>query len=382
MPEPFLRRVLRRVGLGRDESIEALTAAVKELVEAQRNQAAQLKRLVETQKAQDHRWQETFDRWKKDALESSRKVEHDAARTDAKVQKGWQDTFASMQKRWQEELEALQRGDKNQRKWRIIFARQMDAMMRAVQLSRTPLVPPLDLLTRRFRLFSQNEEDGIVLALFEHAGVTDRRFVEIGSGMSGGNSAILAYECGWSGLMIEIEQRKIDTLRENFRHNPGVVGIAAAVSPENINQLLSEHGFTGEIDLLSLDIDSFDYWVLEALTVVSPRVLIVEYNARLGPDAAVTIPKDGVLEDIPKALRGASLAALEKLARRKGYRLVLCEPTGTNAFFLRDGVATEIAGLSAAAAYRPAADRWNLEGVPEAADRVSLGTESLPLVEV
>jgi hypothetical protein len=245
------------------------------------------------------------------------------------------------------------------------------------------VVPAGDLLTRRFRLFSQNEEDGIILALFEHAGVTNRRFVEIGSGMSGGNSAILAYECGWSGLMIEIEQRKIDTLRENFRHNPGVIGIAAAVSPENINQLLSEHGFTGEIDLLSLDIDSFDYWVLEAITVVSPRVLIVEYNARLGRDRALTIPKDGVLDDIPKPLRGASLAAIEKLARRKGYRLVFCEPTGTNAFFLRDGVATEFEGLSAADAYRPAADRWNLETMPQpAADQVNIESGSLPLVEV
>ena len=121
----------------------------------------------------------------------------------------------------------------------------MNAMMRALQLSRMPLPPPHDLVARRFRLYSQNEEDGIILALFEHAGVTDRRFVEIGSGMSGGNSALLAYECGWSGLMIEIEQRKIDSLLENFRHNPGVVGVAAAVSPANINDILSEHGFTG-----------------------------------------------------------------------------------------------------------------------------------------
>ena len=141
MSDGFLGRVLRRLGLGRDESIEVLTATVRELVEAQRNQAAQLKRLVEAQKAQDHRWQDTLDRWKKEALESARKTEHDAARTDAKVQKGWQDTVASMQRKWQQELEALQRGDKNQRKWRIIFARQMDAMMRAVQLSRTPVVP-------------------------------------------------------------------------------------------------------------------------------------------------------------------------------------------------------------------------------------------------
>jgi hypothetical protein len=232
-------------------------------------------------------------------------------------------------------------------------------------------------VARRFRLFSQNEEDGIILALFEHAGITNRRFVEIGSGMSGGNSALLAYECGWSGLMIDIEQRKIDALRESFRHNPGVVGVAAAVSPANINQLLSEHGFTGDIDLLSLDIDSYDYWVLEAITVVSPRVLVVEYNSRLGPDRALTIAKDAVLEDIPEPLRGASLAAIDKAARRKGYRLVVCDPTGTNAFFLRDGVAPELAAATVAEAYRPSVERWNLEGLPAITDRPDVAASGL-----
>jgi len=323
MVDRFLRWMLRRVGVARDESIEALTAAVRDLANAQRNQAVQLKRLLEAQRAQDQRWHETLNRWKQETLESYRHAQHDAARADAKVQRGWQQTLesgqkswqnlvASNQKRWLERNELSQQWEKNHRKWRTIVTRQIAAMMRTLQLSRMPLQPPHDLLARRFRLFSQNEEDG----------------------MSGGNSALLAYECGWSGLMVEIEQRKVDTLLKTFRHNPGVVGVAAAVSPDNVNDLLSRHGFTGEIDLLSIDIDSFDYWVLEALTVISPRLLIVEYNASLGPDRALTIPKDGALEDIPRSLRGASLAAIEKLARRKGYRLILCDPTGINAFFI------------------------------------------------
>ena len=354
MPESLVRRALRRAGVGhRDRSIESLTKAVRELAEAQRQQAAQLKKLLEAQKAQDRRWEETFDRWQKAALETSKREHYEAMHTHERVQT-----------RWQEVVGSLRRSNKNERKWHVIFARQMNAMMRALQLSRMPLPAPHDLTAKRFRIYSQNEEDGIILALLEHAGVTDRRFVEIGSGISGGNSALLAYECGWSGLMIEIEQRKIDNLLENFRHNPGVVGVAAAVTAANVNDLLRDHGFTGEIDLLSLDIDSYDYWVLEALTAVSPRVLIVEYNAQLGPDRALTIPKDCALDDIPAPLRGASLAAIEKLARRKGYRLVVCDPTGTNAFFVRDGVAPDLAAITVAEAYRPPVDRWNLEGMP------------------
>jgi len=375
MPESFLGRVLRRAGGGsrdsRDRSIELLTKAVRELANAQRHQAAQMKKLLDAQKAQDRRWEQALERWQQAALDTSRREHHEAVRAHERVQT-----------RWQEIVDSLRHNYKNERKWYVIFARQMNAMMRALQLSRMPLPPPHDLLARRFRIYSQNEEDGIILALLEHAGVTDRRFVEIGSGMSGGNSALLAYECGWSGLMIEIEQRKIDSLLVNFRHNPGVVGVAAAVSPANINDILRARGFTGEIDLLSLDIDSYDYWVLEALTVVSPRVLIVEYNARLGPDRALTIPKDCALDDIPGPLRGASLAAIEKLARRKGYRLVVCDPTGTNAFFLRDDVAPDLAAMSVADAYRPPIDRWSLESMPAKADQPSVATGGTPLVEV
>ena len=41
---------------------------------------------------------------------------------------------------------------------------------------------PASLLSRRFKLMSQNEEDGVTLALLKLAGTPNRTFVEIGSG--------------------------------------------------------------------------------------------------------------------------------------------------------------------------------------------------------
>ena len=371
MPDSFLRRVLRRgsaPGVGQ-QSIDALAAAVRDLAEAQRKQTVQLKKLHDTQKQQDRRWEEAFDRWQKGARETSRRERHDALRAADKAHG-----------RSQAMVNDLLRSVKTEHKWRLIFARQINAVLRTLHLHRMPLSPPLDLIAKRFRLWSQNEEDGIILALFEHAGITDRRFVEIGSGQSGGNSAFLAYECGWNGLMIDIVPDAIDTLRRRFSHNPGVIGVAAAVSAENVNQLLTDHGFTGEIDLLSLDIDSYDYWVLEALTVVSPRVLIVEYNARLGAERAVTVPKDQPLDGTSDAYFGASLAAFEKLARKKGYRLVVCDPMGVNAFFLRSDVAPHVPGVPVAQAYRQAVDRWSLDDEPRSGVATTPGGP--PLVEV
>jgi len=365
----FLRRVLGRRASGSEgASMEALAHAVRDLAEAQRKQAVQLKKLVEAHHESDRRWQDAIERWQQAARESSRREHHEADRTRERSEK-----------RWQSRLTDLHDALKTEHKWRVIFARQISAVIRALHLSRMPLPPPHDILVRRFRLWSQNEEDGIILALIERAGPTNKRFVEIGSGRSGGSAAMLAHECGWSGLMIDCVPEAIDSLRARFAHNPGVVGAAAFVTPDNVNELLTQHGFTGEVDLLSIDIDSYDYWVLDALTVCSPRLLVVEYNASFGPTRAVTIPKDQSLSAMPKEYRGASLAALEKVARRKGYRLVLCDPTGVNAFFLRHDVAPDVPAIEVSRAFRSIRDRTDLrdEPMPDGA-----ALPDLPLVEV
>ncbi len=127
------------------------------------------------------------------------------------------------------------------------------------------------------------------------------------------------------------------------------------MTPANVNALLAEHGYDGEVDVLSIDIDSYDYWILEALTVTSPRILVLEYNALFGPDRRVTIPLDQPLDATPKGYNGASLAALTTLAPRKGYRLVTCENAGVNAFFLRHDVAPDVPAVTPARGVQAAA---------------------------
>ena len=75
----------------------------------------------------------------------------------------------------------------------------VQAALRGIYLRDVPLEPPHSLTARRFRLHSQNDEDGITLALVSIAGHGGRRFAEIGCGPNGGTSGILAKELGWSG---------------------------------------------------------------------------------------------------------------------------------------------------------------------------------------
>lgn len=280
-------------------------------------------------------------------------------------------------------LEEQQR-QKREDRWRRRTRQQLDALIRHTALAQAGLMAPGAVSGRRFRLYSQNEEDGITLALLTAAGVASRTFVEIGSGQSGGNSAVLALELGWSGLMVEAHRPHVRKLRALMAPHPTVQVVCERVTAAGFNALLKTHGLKGDIDFLSIDIDSIDYWLLDALKQVSPRVLVMEYNAHFGPRLAVTLPDADLPSPRPKGYFGASLAALEKRARGKGYRLVLCEESGVNAYFLRHDVAPEIPGLSVADAYRPCVDAGDyLENDPKAIDIFAvIEQHGLPLVSV
>jgi hypothetical protein len=227
----------------------------------------------------------------------------------------------------------------------------LHAVMRTLRVDHAALPYPQRLMAQRYRLQSQNEEDGITLALLEEAGATNRRFVEIGSGLSGGNSACLASELGWTGLMVDGNPVHMTQVRRRF---PGVTATAAWVTRENINELITDAGLSGEVDFFSLDLDGNDYWVWEAMTACSPRVVVIEYNSAFGGDRAVTIPYDPQFNrrNYRFCYYGASLAALATLSAKKGYRLVTCEPNGVNAYFLRDDVAPSIPACTPEAAFR------------------------------
>ena len=68
---------------------------------------------------------------------------------------------------------------------------------------------------------------------------------------------------------------------------------------------------------------------------------------------------------------GASLAALTKLAHAKGYILVGCESTGTNAFFIRqDAAAGKFTDVPVSKAFFPLARRCRVMNAQEQFERL------------
>ncbi len=220
------------------------------------------------------------------------------------------------------------------------------------------------LMNKEYSIFSQNGEDGILLYLFSLIGTTNCKAIEFGIGDGRQcNTANLITNFGWEVLMIEGHTDKARSANTFYRKHPktkeGQVTIKEAfITTENINALFSENGYTGEIDLLSIDIDGNDYWIWEAVRVINPRVVVIEYNASLGPEKSISVTYDPEFDRYKKHpsgwYHGASLKALEHLGKAKGYRLVGCDSNGVNAFFVRSDIpAEELNELTADEAYFP-----------------------------
>ena len=196
-----------------------------------------------------------------------------------------------------------------------------------------------------FKVYSQNDEDGIIEEIFNRIGTTNKIFVEFGvqNGLEC-NSHYLLHK-GWTGLWLEGDEKSCAEI--NARFFP-VIKTAqlkikqAFITKNNINHLIANSGFVGEIDLLSVDIDGNDYYVWQAINVVKPRVVVIEYNAKFPPNHFWKQAYNENHRWDGSDWHGASLKALETLGKQLGYQLVGTNISGVNAFFVKQELAEDL----------------------------------------
>lgn len=190
-----------------------------------------------------------------------------------------------------------------------------------------------------YKVYSQNDEDGIIHEIFKRIGTTSKTFIEFGvqNGLESNCHLLLFY--GWKGLWIEGSEVCCSEIETKFRpviRNGQLKIINRFITKDNINTIFTGEGYSGEIDLLSIDIDGNDIYVWDAIEVVNPRVVIVEYNAKFPPDLEWKQAYNPSHVWRGTDWHGASLKAYEILGRNKGYQLVGTNLRGCNAFFVRN----------------------------------------------
>jgi hypothetical protein len=175
---------------------------------------------------------------------------------------------------------------------------------------------------------SQGQEDAILARIFDEIGTTNRIAVEVGAGDGVRNSNTHALvRQGWARVLFDAAPKALCVIR-------------ARVTAANVNALLQAYGVPAVFDLLSIDVDGNDFHIWRALTVATPRVVIIEYNSSFGPQQSVVMPYYPAHVWDLTDYYGASAAALVKLGRQKGYTFVASEPK-INLVFVRDSVLTD-----------------------------------------
>lgn len=197
---------------------------------------------------------------------------------------------------------------------------------------------PGRIIRQGFKVYSQNDEDGIIQEIFRRIGTTNKTFVKFGvEGRLKNNSLKLLLE-GWSGLWLEGSPEHVETIRGRFTDLLAENRLKvreAFIDRDNINVLIGEH-YQGEIDMISIDIDGNAIYILEALEVVNPRLVVIEYNGKFPPSMSVAQEYNPTHRWHGTDYGGSSLTAITKVAAKKGYSLVGCNVTGVNSFFVRN----------------------------------------------
>jgi hypothetical protein len=203
------------------------------------------------------------------------------------------------------------------------------------------LGPGRELRDAEFCVHSQWGDDGIIQYLIQHVAYGPDSFVEFGvSDYTEANTRFLLVNDNWRGMIIDGSSENMERVRASeiyWRYD--LTAIDAFITRDNINELISSAGFRGPLGILSVDIDGNDYFVWDAIDVVTPAIVIAEYNAVFGPDLAVSVPYDPGFRRTQahssNLFWGCSLAALCHLAEKKGYVFVGCNSHGNNAYFVK-----------------------------------------------
>ena len=219
---------------------------------------------------------------------------------------------------------------------------------------------PNDPVLTGFKVYSQNDEDGIIEHIFRLIGAGST-FLEIG--VENGtecNTHFLMLK-GWRGCWIDGSPTMCQQIEANLgarKFDNKFELVESFVTAENIVDLYKRTiQFTDvdDLDLFSLDIDGNDLYVIEALLAsgARPSVICAEYNGKFPPPFVTTVNYRATRCWEADEFFGASLQAIHDVAAVAGYKPVTCNITGANIFMVRSELAHLFPSFSISEIWRP-----------------------------
>jgi hypothetical protein len=184
-----------------------------------------------------------------------------------------------------------------------------------------------------YNITSQDGEDGIIRYILKNVAGVPKTCVEFGAydGKFLSNTYALWHDGGWRGTLVEMNVSRFQTLERKYREYELKIfnRQLTPAGPDSLDALFTKNRIDPEIGVLSIDIDSYDYYIWKHLEYVKPYIVIIEHNQTIPGYVDYHDPEGDVF------LR-CSAKALETLGRGKGYKLVCC--TVTNCIFIKESI--------------------------------------------
>jgi len=172
------------------------------------------------------------------------------------------------------------------------------------------------LINFRKNLYSQDGEDGVIEEIFKRLSINKGTFVEFGAwdGKYLSNTFALL-EKNWAGVYIEGDKSRFQDLivnMESMKDNVELINLYVKTHGKNsLDNILSRTKIGKDFDLLSIDIDTYDWHIWESLKIFRPKVVVIEINS--------SIPIGIYQTHHGQEIKGSSFSSTISLGKQKGY---------------------------------------------------------------
>ena len=180
-------------------------------------------------------------------------------------------------------------------------------------------------------IHSQNGEDGIIEELLKRLEINNGWVCEFGAwdGIYLSNTFNLVKK-KFNAVFIEGDKNKYKDLLKTVETYPNIIPVNAFIEHNNtensLDNILKTTTIPIDFDILSIDIDSYDYQVWKSLEIYKPKIVIIEINSSVKVNNEIHI-------HTPDKYQGTGFKPTYNLGIEKGYTFIL--HTG-NMFFIRN----------------------------------------------
>lgn len=172
--------------------------------------------------------------------------------------------------------------------------------------------------------YSYLDEENIIEEYLKKINANNQFCVDIAAsdGITMSNTYFL-FEKGWAGLAVEGNSNKFAKLALAYTQFEKVNLSKCMVTPENVVSLLKAHRTPENFAFLNLDIDGYDYFVLEQiLNTFRPFLICAEINENIPPPLKFTVKWEPDYVWAVDHFFGQSICQVNILCQRHEYEIV------------------------------------------------------------